>query len=117
MDEAMNEMEPVALREVLHAAAGVLQDLEGRCGRLQSALSPTLAGNPHAVALQDLDYVTQGLASLSWFLSNLGQELPDEWRADAAAATRDLPLEAMAAALRLQPQEASAAAGDLELFE
>lgn len=113
----MSQVQTHALREVLGAAAGVLQDLEGRCCSLQDALSPTPGVPIPAVAIQDLDYVTQGLASLSHFLATLADGLPAHWRADAEAATRDLPLAAMAAALRLAPLEAAGEAGELELFE
>lgn len=111
----MSRQDPAVLSDVLTAAAGVLQDLEGRCAGLQEALSPAAAG-ARDVALQDLDYVTQSLASLSYFLAALAAGLPRDWRADAWGASADLPLEDMAAALRLSPVEPRAAAGDLELF-
>lgn len=113
----MSSADPVALCDVLTAAAGVLQELEGRCARLQHALSPALAGMPCDTALQDLDYVTQGLASLSYFLSGVAEGLPPDLSVDAAAAAQDLPLSEMAATLRLASREAGAAAGELELFE
>lgn len=118
----MSREQPAVLSDVLTAAAGVLQDLEGRCIGLQEALSPTvgaptLVGAARDIALQDLDYVTQSLASLSYFLAALGEGLPRDWQADAARASEGLPLEDLAAALRLDRSEPRAVAGDLELFE
>lgn len=118
----MSRQEPAVLSDVLTAAAGVLQNLEGRCTGLQDALSPSvgspsLTGPGRDIAMQDLDYVTQSLASLSYFLATLADGLPRDWRADAEGATAELPLEDLAAALRLAPTEARAPAGDLELFE
>lgn len=112
------------VRQVLSAAAGVLQQLEGRCVGLQDALSPVVAAGPpgamdaaRPMALQDLDYVTQGLASLSYFLAALAERVPAELTVDAAAAASGLPLEDMAAVLSLSPPPAAAAGGELELFE
>jgi len=113
----MSRQEPALLSDVLTAAAGVLQDLESRCAGLQDALSPTVASGLNGEAIQDLDHVTQSLASLSYFLAALADGLPGDWRADARAAARDLPLEGVAAALSLARLEPRAAAGDLELFE
>lgn len=118
----MSREQPAVLADVLTAAAGVLQDLEGRCIGLQEALSPTvgaptLVGAARDIALQDLDYVTQSLASLSYFVAALAADLPRDWRADSAAASEGLPLEDLSAVLRLDRSEPRAVAGDLELFE
>ena len=118
----MSREQPAVLADVLTAAAGVLQDLEGRCIGLQEALSPTvgaptLVGMARDIALQDLDYVTQSLASLSYFVAALAAELPRDWRADSVRASEGLPLEDLAAILRLDRTEPRAVAGDLELFE
>lgn len=111
--------DPVALCAVLTAAAGLLQEMEGRCSGLQEAMSPALAAEVvRPMALQDLDYVTQGLASLSYFLAALSESLPRDWTADAAGAAAGLPLEDMAAVLSLSPSAHDrASSGELELFE
>ncbi|MGA0605880.1 hypothetical protein ACO2Q0_07745 [Phenylobacterium sp. VNQ135] len=113
----MTQRYPVPLSDVLVAAAGVLQEMEGRCAELQEALSPAMTAGARPMALQDLDYVTQGLASLSYFLASLSERLPREWAADALAVAEALPLEDVAAALSLAPVPVRAGAGELELFE
>jgi hypothetical protein len=110
----------VPVADVLVAAAGVLQQMEGRCVGLQDALSPAVVAAARPMAMQDLDYVTQGLASLSYFLAALSERLPADVLVDAAAAAQALPLEDMAAVLSLATQDCDlerADPGDLELFE
>lgn len=107
----------VPVSDVLVVAAGLLQQMEGRCVGLQDALSPAVGQGARPMAMQDLDYVTQGLASLSYFLASLSDRLPADWTVDAAAVARSLPLEDMAAALSLAPVQARSDPGDLELFE
>jgi len=116
----MTQRDPVPVSDVLVAAAGLLQQMEGRCAGLQDALSPVVAASSRPMAMQDLDYVTQGLASLSYFLAALFERLPPDWTVDAAAAAQALPLEDMAAVLSLAAQDGvleRADPGDLELFE
>ena len=116
----MTRRDPVPVADVLIAAAGVLQQMEGRCVGLQDALSPAVVAAVRPMALQDLDYVTQGLASLSDFLAALSERLPPDWTVDAAAAAHALPLEDMAAVLSLAAQDGAAERaepGDLERFE
>ena len=113
----MTPRDPVPVSDVLVAAAGLLQQMESRCAGLQDALSPLVDAGARPMAMQDLDYVTQGLASLSYFLAALSERLPRDWTADAAAVAQALPLEDMAAALSLTPVQQRAEGGDLELFE
>ena len=115
MTAAPDDPAGAPLRDVFAAAAGLLRDLQDRCAGLQEALGPAAGAAPPA--LQDLDYVTQGLSGLADFMAGLAEQLPADLTADAAALAARLPLERMAAALSLAPEPDTAPPGDLDLFD
>jgi hypothetical protein len=105
----------LSLTRALTACADELAALSGRCGRLQGALAPGLAGAAAIEEAQGLDLVTQSLEALATYLETLARGLPADWTVDAQAAAADLPLAELARRLLGQAPEA-ADSGELDLF-
>jgi hypothetical protein len=117
-------LRPVA--ETLSAVALEVNELAHLSDRLQAMISGALindgaTNDDHLREFQAIDLLVQRLHGVSTFVTALANATPGEWKVDAAGATADVVLSALAQRLSGRPHAAEPAikaedAGSMDFF-
>ncbi len=116
----------VAADQVLSSVSNELRVLTDMTEQLQFDISELLKENSNirslrVYQLQNLDHITQVLASLASFMEAIAVGVPGDWSVDAANAARKIPLADLSSRLSHNADEDDAApregtSGDVALF-